>query len=72
VALSEGKPVLRVAAITVSDTRTDADDEGGKRLRERLEAAGFTVSFRAIVPDDRASSAPSSSACATKTWPTPS
>ena len=51
-ALSEGKPVLRVAAITVSDTRTDADDEGGKRLRERLEAAGFTVSFRAIVPDE--------------------
>jgi molybdenum cofactor biosynthesis protein B len=43
---------VRVAAITVSDTRTEADDEGGARLRERLEAAGFVVSLRAIVPDE--------------------
>ena len=43
---------LRVAAITVSDTRTLDDDEGGARLRERLEAAGFVVSFRAIVRDE--------------------
>lgn len=51
-ASSEGKPVLRVAAITISDTRTEADDEGGERLRDRLEAAGFVVSYRAIVPDE--------------------
>jgi molybdopterin adenylyltransferase len=44
--------VVRVAAITVSDTRTEADDEGGARLRERLEAAGFVVSVRAIVRDE--------------------
>jgi len=43
---------LRIAAITVSDTRTEADDEGGARLRERLEAAGFVVSHRAIVRDE--------------------
>lgn len=43
---------IRVAAITVSDTRTSEDDEGGKRLRERLEAAGFTVSFVVIVRDE--------------------
>lgn len=43
---------LRVAAITVSDTRSEKDDEGGARLRERLEAAGFAVSFRAIVRDE--------------------
>jgi molybdopterin biosynthesis enzyme MoaB len=36
--MTEGR--LRVAAITVSDTRTADDDEGGARLRERLEAAG--------------------------------
>ena len=48
----EGK--LRVAAITVSDTRTAADDEGGARLRERLEAAGFLVSLRGIVKDEPA------------------
>jgi molybdenum cofactor biosynthesis protein B len=46
----EGK--LRVAAITVSDTRTVHDDEGGARLRERLEAAGFVVSLTAIVRDE--------------------
>ncbi|MDP9148865.1 MAG: molybdopterin-binding protein, partial [Myxococcota bacterium] len=44
--------VIRVAAITVSDTRTPADDEGGARLHERLEAAGFSVTLRAIVRDE--------------------
>jgi molybdenum cofactor biosynthesis protein B len=43
---------IRVAAITVSDTRTPDDDEGGARLRERLEAAGFVVPMRAIVRDN--------------------
>jgi molybdenum cofactor biosynthesis protein B len=43
---------LRVAAITVSDTRGVDDDEGGQRLRERLEAAGATISFHEIVRDD--------------------
>jgi molybdenum cofactor biosynthesis protein B len=43
---------VRVAAITVSDTRTEEDDEGGARLRERLEAAGHVVSWRAIVRDE--------------------
>ncbi|HEY8039989.1 MAG TPA: MogA/MoaB family molybdenum cofactor biosynthesis protein [Polyangiaceae bacterium] len=48
--MAEGK--LRVAAITVSDTRTPADDEGGARLCERLEAAGFAVTARVIVRDE--------------------
>jgi molybdenum cofactor biosynthesis protein B len=46
--------MLRVAAITVSDTRTVDDDEGGARLRERLEAAGFAVSLRVLVRDEPA------------------
>jgi molybdenum cofactor biosynthesis protein B len=46
------KPRVRVAAITVSDTRTAADDEGGTRLRERLEAAGCVVATREIVRDE--------------------
>jgi molybdenum cofactor biosynthesis protein B len=45
-------PAVRVAAITVSDSRSADDDEGGAKLRERLEAAGFTVTARAIVLDD--------------------
>jgi molybdenum cofactor biosynthesis protein B len=43
---------VRIAAVTVSDTRTERDDEGGALLSERLEAAGFVVSFRAIVRDE--------------------
>jgi molybdenum cofactor biosynthesis protein B len=43
---------VRVATVTVSDTRTAADDEGGARLRERLEAAGLHVGPHAIVPDE--------------------
>lgn len=43
---------IRVAVITVSDTRTAGDDESGALLRERIEAAGFTVSFTTIVRDE--------------------
>jgi molybdenum cofactor biosynthesis protein B len=50
--MAEGK--VRVAAITVSDTRTGADDVGGAALRERLEAAGFVVSLQSIVRDEPA------------------
>jgi molybdenum cofactor biosynthesis protein B len=46
------KPSIRVAAITISDTRTPDDDEGGTRLRERLAAAGFEVTFQTIVKDE--------------------
>lgn len=45
---------VRVAAVTVSDTRAQHDDEGGATLCERLEAAGFTVAARGIVHDDAA------------------
>jgi len=47
----EGERV-RVAAVTVSDTRTEADDESGACLCERLQAAGFVVALRAIVRDE--------------------
>jgi molybdenum cofactor biosynthesis protein B len=43
---------VRVATVTVSDTRTAADDEGGARLRERLVAAGLGLGPHAIVPDE--------------------
>jgi molybdenum cofactor biosynthesis protein B len=45
---------VRVAAITVSDTRSEGSDEGGARLRERLEAAGCIVTMQSIVRDDSA------------------
>jgi molybdopterin adenylyltransferase len=46
------RETVRVAAITVSDTRTEKDDESGARLVERLQAAGLVVSLRAIVRDE--------------------
>ena len=40
------------AVLTVSDTRTEATDEGGRRVVETLEAAGHRVVAREIEPDD--------------------
>jgi molybdenum cofactor biosynthesis protein B len=45
----------RVATLTLSDTRTSADDEGGRLLGELLRAAGFEVVSHAIVREDDAS-----------------
>jgi molybdenum cofactor biosynthesis protein B len=49
--LVESSPV-RVAAITVSDTRSPSNDEGGQRLRARLEAGGCVVSIHQLVKDE--------------------
>ena len=46
---------LRVAIVTVSDTRTEATDEGGRLVRELCEAAGVTVASARIVRDEPAS-----------------
>ena len=43
---------VRVATVTLSDTRTAEDDEGGALLRELLAAAGFEVGAHAIVRED--------------------
>jgi molybdenum cofactor biosynthesis protein B len=43
-----------VAVLTVSDTRTLADDRSGAVLVERIEAAGHRLAARAIVRDDAA------------------
>ena len=42
------------AILTISDTRTEATDEGGKIIRQALEAAGHTVKAYAIVKDEPA------------------
>lgn len=44
---------LSIAVLTVSDTRTIAEDGSGQILVERLTAAGHQLAERAIVPDDR-------------------
>ncbi|WP_239506729.1 MogA/MoaB family molybdenum cofactor biosynthesis protein, partial [Proteus mirabilis] len=43
---------VRIAVLTVSDTRTMAEDRSGDRLVERLTAAGHVLADRAIVADD--------------------
>jgi molybdopterin adenylyltransferase len=45
------KPV-RIAVLTVSDTRTAADDRSGDTLVDRLTAAGHILADRAIEKDD--------------------
>lgn len=43
---------LRIAVLTVSDTRVPADDRSGNTLAERIGKAGHVLADRAIVPDD--------------------
>src|ERR1700756_4294580 len=43
---------LRIAVLTVSDTRSLDDDKSGATLAERIEKAGHAVAARAIVTDD--------------------
>ncbi len=43
---------LAIAVLTVSDSRTEADDASGQTLVERLNAAGHRLAERAIVSDD--------------------
>lgn len=43
---------LNIVVVTVSDTRTAADDESGNVLQSRLEEAGHRCAGRHIVKDD--------------------
>jgi molybdenum cofactor biosynthesis protein B len=45
------KPI-KIAVLTISDTRTGADDTSGDLLAERIKAAGHKLAARAIERDD--------------------
>ncbi len=47
----EFKPV-RIAVLTVTDTRTRANDTSGDLLQQRIEAAGHQLAARELVRDD--------------------
>lgn len=49
---SAEKLSLNIAVITVSDTRTERDDESGSVLATALQEAGHRLHSRAIVKDD--------------------
>lgn len=44
---------VRIAILTVSDTRTEATDTSGGLLAERAQGAGHTIVLRALVADEK-------------------
>ncbi|HWH21554.1 MAG TPA: molybdenum cofactor biosynthesis protein B [Solirubrobacterales bacterium] len=44
---------VRIAVLTVSDTRDEESDTSGHVLVERLTGAGHTLAEKALVPDDK-------------------
>ena len=54
--IGDTRPFLpcRIAVLTLSDTRTLAEDRSGDTLADRLTGAGHVLAARAILPDDRA------------------
>lgn len=44
---------LNIAVLTVSDSRTRADDKSGDTLQNRLTEAGHHLAAREILPDER-------------------
>ena len=52
--LDQSRPFIpvRIAVLTVSDTRSAADDKSGDTLAELIRVAGHEVADRAIVKDD--------------------
>ena len=51
----DSKPFVpvRIAVLTVSDSRSLAEDRSGQVLVDRIEAAGHVVAHRDIIPDER-------------------
>ena len=45
---------VRIAVLTVSDTRTLGEDKSGDLLDARIREAGHTLAAREIVPDEPA------------------
>jgi molybdopterin adenylyltransferase len=48
---SESLLPLKIAVLTVSDTRTEIDDKSGKILVDNLQIAGHYLAEKTIVPD---------------------
>ena len=53
--IDQGKSFIpvRIALLTVSDTRSLADDKSGSVLAERIETSGHKVVSRELIRDDR-------------------
>jgi molybdenum cofactor biosynthesis protein B len=44
---------LKIAVLTISDTRTEADDASGQLLVQLLTDAGHALAAKVLVPDDK-------------------
>jgi molybdenum cofactor biosynthesis protein B len=44
---------INIAVLTVSDSRTEADDKSGNVLAERISGAGHQLAARLIIPDEQ-------------------
>lgn len=51
-ATAPGAAQIRVALLTVSDSRTPATNAGGRLLRRLADDAGWTVADEALLPDE--------------------
>ena len=49
---NESLLALNIALMTISDTRTEANDKSGKILANHLKAAGHYQAAKTIIPDD--------------------
>ena len=49
----EQSVALKLAVLTISDTRDESQDKSGKLLVERIEGAGHSLAEKVILPDDR-------------------
>lgn len=57
-AAAQSLPPVRVAVLTVSDTRTADDDRSGALCRDGLQAAGHVIADYRIAPDEPAAIEP--------------
>ncbi|MCK4743179.1 MAG: molybdenum cofactor biosynthesis protein B [Sulfuriflexus sp.] len=51
--MTDINPSLKIAVLTVSDTRTEETDKSGKTLVDRLTKAGHQLAEKAILKDDK-------------------
>jgi len=51
--LTDINPSLKIAVLTVSDTRTEETDKSGKTLVDRLTKAGHQLAEKTILKDDK-------------------
>ena len=49
---AQAPQAVRCAVVTISDTRTLANDTGGSEIVARLKEAGHQIALRVIVPDE--------------------